>query len=329
MHNSTLLPIEVPALLPPAWAPRGHLQTLAGHFIPSIPVVDYGQSHEVTLPDGDRLIIYITQGTKPVVFSQFHGLAGDMTADYMRRGAANAKKLGFTHVYVNQRGAGPGLHLAKSSYHSGRAEDASAVFKYLRQIFPDQKQLAAGYSMSANILLLLLSGLGGEFKPDGAIAVNGPIDLREASDLLGRGWNRIYDQNFIFILRRMIKEKHKRGLIQEKFHFPFGSGIWDFDEIYTAKASGFLSREHYYESCSSQKHVHRIQTPTYVLASSDDPFVGVSAYLQTAWSSSTHLTISPLGGHLGYFDRRILSSGNHRWLDVYIEKAIENLLKQI
>ncbi len=328
MQNSELLPIEIPALLAPFWAPRGHLQTLAGHFIPSASLPSYGEPHEVVLPDGDRMLIYVTPGRVPVVLSQFHGLAGDMSADYMRRGAAIAQKFGLTHVYVNQRGAGPGLALAKSSYHSGRAEDMSAVLQFLRKKFPSQKQIAIGYSMSANILLLLLSGIRGGEKPDGAIAVNGPIDLREASSLLGKGMNRIYDQNFILSLQKMLREKHKRGLINEKYHFPLGSGVWDFDEIYTAKASGFRSREHYYEESSSFKHVHHIQTPTYVLTSADDPFVNVQAYLKAAWSSKTKLTISPLGGHLGYFDRRVLSSGNHRWLDVYIAKAIENLLKQ-
>lgn len=325
-HVSDLKPLDIPEIATPWWAPRGHLQTLAGHFIPS-PRRHYGEEHVVELKDGDRLLIYVTKGAKPVVLSQFHGLGGDMTADYMRRGARIAEKFGFTHVYVNHRSAGPGLSLAKASYHSGRAEDASAVFEYLRGIFPNQKQLTIGYSMSANILLLLLSGQGGAHLPDGAIAINGPIDLSRASDLLRRGANRMYEMRFVDLLKKVIKKKQKLGLIQEKYRIPFGSSIWDFDEIFTAKASGFKSRDDYYETCSSHKHVHAIRTPTYVLSSADDPFVDVEAYYKAPWSRQVHLTISSLGGHLGYFDRRVLPLGSRRWLDVYIESALRNLLE--
>jgi uncharacterized protein len=329
MHRSQLPPIVIPDLKTPLWAGNGHLQTLAGHFIPSGSTGSYGESHEVTLPDGDRIAIYITKREAPFVMSQFHGLAGDMTADYMRRGARLAARLGWSHVFVNHRGAGPQSNLAKHPYHSGRAEDASAVFAFLRNQFPTQKQIAVGYSMSANILMLLLSGQNGDHKPDGAIAINGPIDLRQASDLLRRGFNRIYDQRFVLLLSKMVHEKRKRGHIQEAYRFPFGTTIWDFDEIYTSKASGFRSREHYYETCSAFPHVGKILTPLYVLSSVDDPFVKVDSYQKAQWNPNTHVTISSLGGHLGYFDRRQLPSGNHRWMDLYLEKALNNLSKLV
>ena len=329
MFRSVLPPLDLPELKAPFWASSGHLQTLAGHFLPSETALDYGASHEISLPDGDRMTIYVTNRNSEIVLSQFHGLAGDMTADYMRRGARLAEKFGWTHVYVNHRGAGPKKNLAKQPYHSGRAEDASAVFEFLRKMFPGKKQLAIGYSMSANILLLLLSGPRGEHKPDGAIAINGPIDLLQASRLLRRGFNRVYDKRFVLLLRKMVREKQQMGWLDGTYRVPVGATIWDFDEIYTSKASGFQSREDYYETCSSLFHVNHIQTPVYVLTAQDDPFVKADPYLKAQWSPSTHVTVSPLGGHLGYIDRRRLATGNHRWMDLYLEKALRNLASLI
>ncbi|MBV2168973.1 MAG: alpha/beta fold hydrolase [Bdellovibrio sp.] len=309
----------------PFWADSGHGQTLWAHFLKSPELQNLGQNFEVDLPDGDRLFCFYLQGTSPFVVSLFHGLSGDVHADYMQRTALLCQKLGHTVVLVNHRGAGQGAPFAKHPYHSGRAEDVSRVLEKLRQMFPNKKQISIGYSMSGNILLCLLGGYRGQFKPDGAITVNAPINLLNGSRLLKTGFNRLYDMRFVHRLRKTIAEKYQQGLIQEKYEIPLWSTIWDMDQIYTAPASGFKDREDYYNSCSAIHYLSNIDIPTYVLTAQDDPFVSVQDYITAPFSKWAQMHIESRGGHLGYLTRRVTPLGSHRWLDYYLSEALKAL----
>src|SRR5207253_11084785 len=142
------------------------------------------------------------RGKSPVVVSLFHGLSGSIDADYMQRTAIQYLALGHSVFLVNHRGAGEGEGLAKHPYHSGRAEEVSQVVHYLGEIFPKKKQVTAGFSMSGNIILYLLSGQRGSHLPDAAITVNAPINLSSCSAALTQGFNRLYDFRFV---RRIIQ----------------------------------------------------------------------------------------------------------------------------
>ncbi|WII73635.1 hypothetical protein QJS83_07080 [Bdellovibrio sp. 22V] len=217
------------------------------------------------------------------------------------------------------------LHHAKHPYHSGRAEDVSVVLAHLRAMFPQKKQISIGYSMSGNILLCLLGGFRGKHKPDGAITVNAPLSLKAGSKLLKTGFNRIYDIRFVTRLRKNINEKYKLGLIDEPYKVPPWATVWDMDEIYTAPAGGFKSREDYYASCSSIHYLPQIDVPTYALTAEDDPFVSVHNYLSAPFSKFTSVHIEKRGGHLGYIARKPTPLGSIRWLDYYLCEALKGL----
>lgn len=319
MRKIELLPCKAPF-----WANSGHSQTLWGHFLKSPTLLQLGSLNKVDLPDGDRLFCYITEGHTDTVVALFHGLSGDVQSDYMQRTALLCQQLGHTFVLVNHRGAGEGFLEARHPYHSGRAEDMSAVLGFLRGKFSNKKLIAIGYSMSANILLTLLGGFRGTHLPDAAIAVNGPIDLEQGSALLKQGLNRIYDMRFVLSLRKLVEERHRLGL-GERYEISRWATIWDFDEIYTAPASGFKNREDYYAQCSAKHYIPNIKTPTYVLTAADDPFVSVSGYLKTEFPKSTQLHIESRGGHMGYLSGQATPLGSTRWLDYYLHEALQGL----
>ncbi len=305
----------------------GHQQTLLGYLIPSPPLKGRKQIFFVDLPDGDKLHCTLISGTSPYVISLYHGLAGDSQSDYMRRSANLCQDLGHTVVLVNHRGAGEGFLYSRQSYHSGRADDMSAVIKYLRESNPSKKQIAIGFSMSANILLSLMGGFLGEHLPDAGIAVNGPINLGRSSHLLSRGLNRVYDLNFIHNLRRYLRNKQKAGLADVEFSVSPLMKVHEFDEIYTAPAGGFESADHYYRSCSAKQYVHRIDRPVHVLTAQNDPFICVDDYRDASFSSSCFVRIEKTGGHMGYLSSQLTPLGTHRWLDYYLYEAVQHLTK--
>lgn len=312
--------ISIPACIPPAWASTGHLQTLLGHLLPSPVLSEKGERINVTLEkETERIHSTYIKGTSKTVVYLFHGLGGSSDAAYMQRTAIRARALGH-HVFINNhRGCGLGAGLATEPYHSGRADDLSKVIAYGREMLPDHKHIAIGFSLSANALLLLAAKVRAEVQPDFAIAVNGPINLDIASKNLQKGLNKIYDKRFTMELERYMK----RNRPQDVGDFSLVEDLRDFDERYTAPIGGFKNRADYYETCSAKKYLSKINIPTVIITAEDDPFVSVQDYQEATYSDLCLVHIEKNGGHMGYLSKNGL--GYERWLDMALEKYIISL----
>ena len=296
----------VPVL--PIWT--GHSQTLLGHLIPSDPVHGSTEKHILKLSDSDELLLEYINNKSKFTLSIFHGLGGDGQSDYMRRTANLALALGWNIVLVHHRLAHPEAR-AERSYHSGRGDDAEAVLLWARQIFKDSTQVAVGFSMSGSILLNLLTKRYGSHQPDFAICVNAPLKLDQAGTLLTKGFSKIYDIRFYLLLKKLINSQHDVEL-------PFWGRTIDIDRLYTAQKNGFKDSQDYYDQCSTWPYVGRIQTPTFILTSQDDPFVDFESYQTAKWPECVHQTWSEFGGHMGYVSRRSDLTYGIRWLDYYL-----------
>lgn len=318
MKRLNLAPCE-----PPVWARGGHRQTILGHLLPSPRLASKGERVILSHADGDRAVAYVLRGTSKTVVYLFHGLTGSVDSAYIQRMARIARKHDHTVIMMNHRGCGEGAGLARHPYHSGRAEDLSTAIKWGREQFPKARHVAIGYSLSANALLLLMGGGRGDVQPDAAIAVNGPIDLASCSRTLHVGLNRIYDLKFVAECQRELKQRRLTEKERRDYRVPPWSTLYHFDSVYTAPAGGFQSREHYYETCSAEPWLAKIEKPTIVLTAADDPFVVVEAYRRAQSSSAVQMHIEETGGHMGY-----LSQGPklvERWLDRALEQALAAL----
>ena len=299
---------------------------MLGSLLPSAPFLEAGERVEIPLPDGDKLVGRYFKGETDKVVYLFHGLGGDRNGDYIQRTALVCRALGH-HVYTaNHRGCGDGAGLAANPYHSGRAEDLSAVIAVGRRRHPGMRHAAVGFSLSGNALLLLLSGARGETLPDCAVAVNAPIDLGRCALRLKTGFNRVYDLRFVALCTAAIRERRRAGLVHEEFRVPRFATLHDFDELYTARAGGFKNREDYYRSCSTKNLLASIRTPTVLLTAKDDPFVGYEDYASASLSPSVHLHAENVGGHMGYLSAEKTPLGNNRWLDYALREYLVRLL---
>lgn len=308
----------------PWWARSAHAQTILGDRLPSPAPLTPGESIRVGLEDGDALAGRTWAGTTDTVVLLFHGLGGSHDATYMNRAVVLSQARGHSIWALNHRGCGEGRSLARGTYHSGRADDIGAVVKAARQANPGKRIAAIGFSLSGNALLLNLGeGIGVFDKPDVAIAVNPPIDLARCAVRLKSGFNRIYDLRFVIRCRRSVRERVEDGLIQDIYRIPRFCTLTDFDEYYTAPASGFRNREHYYERCSAGPHLANIRKPTVILMAEDDPFVAVESFQEFKTSGSVHLHIESTGGHMGYLSAGGLS---RRWLDMALGHYLDALL---
>ncbi len=322
--------MNFPQCEPPVWADSGHLQTLFGYFLPSPKLkASHGKTHFISLKDGDQLKSEYFSGNSQSLVLLFHGLNGSTQSNYMERTAKVALDLGHSVALINHRDCGSGLGLARNPYHSGRGEDVSDVVAYYRSVFPNKRMVAMGFSLGANALLNLVCKRRGEHQPDVAIAVNGPTDLRASAELLKVGLNRIYDLRFVWSCRNEIFNKARAGRIDFSQKISYWAHLRDIDEMYTAPYGGFKNADDYYDQCSTFSHFDKIQTPTVILMSKDDPFIPWQPYLNAQHNPRVHLHLETHGGHLGYLSQNQGSQGGtktsyRRWLD----DALNIILKE-
>lgn len=314
------LVLEPPGLscAPPPWARGGHLQTLAAQFLPSPTPVLPWERVRLQLDDGDALALRVLPGASEVVVYLFHGLGGSADGHYLRRASARLADLGHTVVAANHRGAGEGAGWARRPYHSGATRDLEAVLAYGRARFPDRLHLAVGFSISANILLLLL-GRGGAVLPDAAMAVNPPVDLEACSRRLVTGFNRVYDQYFVRLLRRDVLARPGAQAL------PATPTLRAFDAVYTAPQAGFPSRDAYYAQCSCGPHLGGIAVPTVLLSSLDDPFAPGGDLRGFHPSPRVHVHLEATGGHMGYLSRNL---AGYRWLEYALVHYLQELVRE-
>jgi predicted alpha/beta-fold hydrolase len=307
----------IPPMTPPFWAVDGHLQTILGTLLksPPAPLVDQTFILPLETPH-ERLHLSYIKGTRPIVTHLFHGLAGSINSPYVRRFAQMSKSLGHHVFMVNMRGCGAGAGLAKLPYHSGRSEDISSVISFGRKLIPEATHVAVGVSLSANALLLNAAGVRAESRPDLAIAINAPINLEDSAIKLKAGLNRIYDQHFT----RALKNYLLKNIPENMGDYSLVEDLHDFDNRYTAPFGGFKSREDYYQTCSSDQFLSKIDIPTVIITSEDDPFVDASFYKRSKISPTTTLNLQPHGGHIGYLSSQGL--GFKFWLDEAVKSYL-------
>lgn len=302
--------LDLQACEPQDYLKNGHLQTIVAHLTsPKVYMVPEDRFH-VALENEDYLLGHYFSGTKDIVICSFHGLSGDWTSDYMQYVAEMGVRNGCHVVLWNHRGAGQ-APLSSKPYNSGSVEDVGRALDFVRRKFPDKKIVLVGFSLSGNIALALAGGYKNQQAADLTLAINAPIDLRDASRSLGQGINRIYDLRFV---------KRLSAMVQDKVKIPKSATLWDFDELYTAPASGFRNREHYYSECSSNQYVSLIQTPTLILTAEDDPFVNFENYKQLPSNPLVFLHTEKFGGHMGYISKD-LKEFQYRWLKYYLDKV--------
>lgn len=320
MVNLSQVKLDLRPFVPILKIETAHSQTILGHVIKSREFKEHGRQMFLTLPDGDQMSLKIftnkSANQKNTVVTVFHGLAGDHTSDYVQRTAQVAFDLGYSVVTVDHRGAGLAEGMAKKPYHSGRGEDASEVSLKLREIFPDNKQIFIGFSLSGSVVLNLVTQRYGQHLPDYAVVVNAPINLQKASDHLINGFSRVYDLRFYFMLRKLIRKT------EPNIGLPIVSNTRLIDDLFTSIKSGFVDSSDYYTQCSTYKYLDRIAVPTFVLTSKDDPFIAFDDYRTASWNDKTHRTFIDHGGHMGYISKHKSGPFGRRWLDDYLYKVL-------
>jgi uncharacterized protein len=317
----SMLSRPFPPFRPHPFLAGGHAQTLAGVYLPSVPLSYRARQHRVALADGDTIVLHDDhprgwqRGQRAALL--IHGLAGCHESGYMRRIAHKLAARGIRAFRMDLRGCGAGQGLAHLPYHSGRSEDATAAIEALARIVPDAPVTLVGFSLGGNIALKLAGELGGRRcgHLDSVMAVCPPVDLAACSRQIQKRANRLYDRYFVGKLLGQLSQRRRllpaapRGRLARR-----PCSLWEFDDTFTAVVCGFGTADRYYASASSAPWIGRIELPTLILSAHDDPMIPPDCLERIDLPPAVQLHMSDRGGHLGFVGRGGVDA-DRRWMD--------------
>jgi predicted alpha/beta-fold hydrolase len=237
-----------------------------------------------------------------------HGLEGSSNSHYVRGIADKAWRRGWSVVRLNQRNCGGTEHLTRGLYHSGLTADVRSVLEELIRQDHVPAIAVAGYSLGGNIALKLAGEYGADAPPELACvcAISPPIDLPQATVLLERRANLLYQWNFLWNLKRRIHRKRAvfpdlystRGL--RRIHT-----VRAFDDAYTAPHNGFRDAADYYQRAGAINVIPRIAIPALAISALDDPFIPAAPFRDptVTGNRNVEVLVTDRGGHCGFITK--------------------------
>jgi len=304
---------------------NGHLQTIAGNYLPrtsSLPE-PVAQLVEVAPAFGSLISSQVLcqchwqpveiRSARPTAII-VHGLEGSSNSQYV---IGNANKLwhaGCNIVRMNMRNCGGTEALSASLYHSGLSNDVLAVMNFFVAQHGLRSMSLIGYSMGGNLVLKLAGELGDAAPPQlrSVIGVSPAVDLAQSADALHLPQNRLYELKFLRALLRRFRRK--AALFPQIYDASRANGIRslrEFDDRITAQYSSFAGASDYYYRAAAARVLDRIAVPALILHALDDPFVRLTDETRKKIRANPNIELieSEHGGHCAFVAEPNKSAG--------------------
>jgi predicted alpha/beta-fold hydrolase len=317
--------------VPRRWLRNGHLQTLAGNFLP----------RRLTLPEPEPLLVEVEGPVSGYGPSQVlchchwqprevrsrrltvvlvHGLEGSSSSQYIVGNAARALAAGLNVVRMNMRTCGGTDHLSPTLYHSGRSEDVGRVVEAIVRAHQLEAVALVGYSMGGNLVLRWAGevGTGAARQLKAVVGVSPLMDLAASSAALHLLQNRMYERHF---LRSMLARVRRRMVLYPRI---YGDAplerihtMREFDHNIVARYGGFRDADDYYYSVASSQYAGSFVAPTLIVHSVDDPFIRMLPETREALIGNPHVTFIETrhGGHCAFLAPGNAVSDDGRWAE--------------
>jgi predicted alpha/beta-fold hydrolase len=257
-----------------------HAQTLAGNFLPRASALPEPEEQLFQVEEGVQVLCHCHWQPDPERHATViivHGLEGSSLSQYVIGTGSKAWKEGMNVIRMNMRNCGNTEQLTPTLYHSGLSSDVGAVARTLIEQKSLPQIALVGYSMGGNLVLKMAgdwsSNAPAELKA--VAAVSPAADLGPSADAMHEPANWIYEWKFLLSLMR--RYRRKAALFPEIYKkvARFPRSIREFDDVITARYCGFAGAEDYYTRAAAARVIDKIQVPTLIIHSQDDPFIRV------------------------------------------------------
>ena len=317
--------------IPRRWLRNGHMQTLAGNFLP----------RRLTLPEPEALLVEVEGPVAGYGPSQVlchchwqppeirrerltvvlvHGLEGSSNSKYIVGNTARALAAGLNVVRMNMRTCGGTDALSPTIYHSGRSGDVGRVVDAIVREQGLTSVAVVGYSMGANLVLKYAGEMSGALPAEvnAAVGISPLMDLAASSAALHLPQNRIYERHF---LRNMLARVRRRMALFPRIYGDAAleriRTMRDFDGEIVARYGGFRDADDYYYSVASSKVAGALLVPTLIVHSLDDPFIRMLPETRETLLANEHVTFleTQHGGHCAFLSAATEAGDDGRWAE--------------
>jgi uncharacterized protein len=295
---------------------NGHLQTIAGNYLPREDRLPEPIAHlvEVSPAVGGQIASQVlchchwqapeVRASRPTAIL-VHGLEGSSRSQYVIGNANKLWQAGCNIVRMNMRNCGGTEQLTPTLYHSGLSNDVLAVLRFFTAQHGLESVSLIGYSMGGNLVLKLAGELGAQAPPQlrSVIGVSPAVDLGPSADALHRPINRLYELKFLHALLRRFRRKV--SLFPRAYDPNQAVGMTslrDFDHRITALYSGFSSADDYYHRAAAARVLDRVAVPALILHALDDPFIRLTSESRAKILHNPSITLleTAHGGHCAF-----------------------------
>lgn len=286
---------------------NGHFSTIYSAKLRPTPAL-VQERERVILPDNDFLDIdwSFSKQTSHQLAILLHGLEGNAQRTYIKGQGKYLTENGWDVAAVNYRGCSGELNQQYHSYNAGKTDDLETVVEFIRQKDKYKSISLIGFSLGGNLLLKYLGERHSIPKEiTKGIAISSPLSLKGSLSRLEEWHNWIYRTTFLNGLR----SKYKLKMAQHPDHTSQADlermrSLFEFDDIYTAKAHGFVDAFDYYKKSSCLQFLPLISQPVLILNAQNDTFLSTDCYPTTLASESKNIYLETPkhGGHVGFHE---------------------------
>jgi uncharacterized protein len=311
--------------MPRRFLRNGHVQTIAGNFLPRVDMLPAAESQlvEVSPVIDGQIASQVrcdchwqpesVRASRPTAII-VHGLEGSSNSQYV---VGNSNKLwlsGCNIIRMNMRNCGGTEALTPTLYHSGLSGDVLVVMRFFIEQYGLESISLVGYSMGGNLVLKLAGDLGNAIPPQlhSVIGVSPAVDLAPSADALHQPLNRPYEMKF---LRALLRRFRRKAALFPNIYDPSRTvgvrSIREFDDRITAFYSGFTGADDYYYRAAAARVLDQIAVPTLILHALDDPFLRILPESRELILANPNITYieTDHGGHCAFLAEADSASG--------------------
>lgn len=305
-----------------------HLATIIPSMTRRIEGVDYLRER-ITLPDGDFLDLDWMKGDSNRLLIITHGLEGNSDKHYVKGLARVFFKRGWDVLSWNCRSCSGEMNAAPKLYHHGDILDIGEVLKHVKRKNHYNRIGFAGYSMGGVINTKFI-GQSGDLSQlvEFNIAVSTPCDLKSCAQTLDDKRNFIYKNKFQKSLTKklILKELQFPGIIDLKVLSSVET--WrEFDEKISAPFNGYKNAGELYDNATINHWLDKIQVPTMILNSIDDPLIPkhTNPHKFAENSDTIYFAYTAKGGHCGFKQKNDFSTFSESFSVNFVDKILNKL----
>ena len=239
----------------------------------------------------------------PVVL--LHGWEGSAESLYVLSLARQLFERRFQVVRLNLRDHGETHHLNRELFHSCRLPEVVGAVASLQRLLGGRALQLIGFSLGGNFMLRVAaqaSAAGLDLTR--VIAVSPVLEPVATLAALQRGMPG-YEAYFVRKWLRSLRKK--QAAWPDIYDFAPLARLRDL-KLMTAELvrsyTDFPTLDHYLHGYAiTGERLARLEVPSTILASVDDPIIPASGLAQLARTPALSLTVTRYGGHCGFFDQ--------------------------